>query len=91
MKIVIDLKDSAKTQSFKKDDVLLFDGKKWYVTTKSSLLEDLEKRYNLAVAKIDRKMAELDQKYATFMQQYNEQNAKLLPIIEHLLAEDEEK
>lgn len=89
MKIVIDVKASSKTQGFKKNDVILYDGAQWYVTTAEELCASLEKRYNDIIAKLDQRINELNESYAKFMQKYNEQNEKLLPIIEELLEKDE--
>ena len=90
MKIVIDIKSSSKTQSFNKNDVILYDGKQWYVTTMESLCDNLEKKYNETISKLEKTIYRLEKNYADFLLSYNEQNAKLLPIIEKLLGEDEE-
>ena len=89
--IVIDLKSDSKTLNFKKNDVILYDGKQWYITSKESLLADLEDRCTKVIAKVDQKMHELGEQYSEFLLKYNQQNAKLLPIIENLLEKDEEK
>jgi len=91
MKIVIDVKNGSKTQNFGKNDLIVYDGKQWYVTTVEDLYSHLEKRYNDMIAKMDQKINDIKTSYAEFLLAYNEQNSKLLPIIENLLEKDEEK
>ena len=91
MKIVIDLKNGSKTTKLQKNDVIIYDGKQWYTTSKESLLADIKEECTDMLAKMDRKMIEMRQDYAEFMRQYNETNARLLPILERLLEEDKEK
>jgi hypothetical protein len=86
MKIAIDLKN---TTQLKKDDVILYDGKEWYVINKDVLLRDLNKRCDEFCAKLSQEFNEMKESNAKFMQEYNEQNQKLLPIIEKLLGKDE--
>ena len=90
MKIVLDIKSSSKTQGLNKGDVVMYDGKEWYITSKEELCASLEKKYNEVISKFEKKIYELEKKYSDFLLSYNEQNAKLLPIIEKLLGEDEE-
>lgn len=88
MKLAIDVKNTSK---IKKDDVLIYDGKEWYVMSKEVLLSDLNKRCEDFFAKMSREFIDMKKSYAEFMQKYNEQNQKLLPIIEDMLEKDEEK
>ena len=91
MKIVIDLKSSSKTQGLKKNDILMYDGKEWYITTAEELCATLEKKYNDVISKLEKTIYRLEKNYADFLLSYNEQNAKLIPIFEKLLGEDEEQ
>lgn len=86
MKIVVDVKNTSK---IKKNDVILYDGKEWYVMTKDELMKELETRAFKVLSDVQQTMMKMQQDYATFMQNYNEQNSKLLPILQQLLEKDE--
>lgn len=88
MKIVLDIKPGSKSTNFKKGDMILYDGLKWYVVTKDELMREFEIRHNNAISFYDEKYRELEQKFNEFLREYTEQNSKLLPILEELMRKD---
>ena len=53
MKIGLDVKNISRAIKPKKNDVIIFDGKEWYVTTKKDLFDEYEQ-------KLDEKLKELE-------------------------------
>lgn len=88
MKIILDIKKGSKTTDFKKGDMILYDGLKWYTVTKEELMKEFEIRHNNAISLYDQKYRELEEKFNEFLREYTEQNSKLLPILEELMRKD---
>lgn len=53
MKIALDIKNGSKVLKPTTDNVILFDGEKWYVTTKQDLLNDCYKLVEQANKDLD--------------------------------------
>lgn len=87
MKIVVDVKKTRNSTKFEKDDVIIYDGKDWYVTTKGELFAELEAKVNNAISMYDRKYNELNSRFAELSKEYNEQMSKLIPILKNILEE----
>ena len=67
MEVVIDVKSIPKVMKPTVDDVIVYDGKKWYLTTKDSLLKeanDLVKKANSELARIKEENANFKKEVA---------------------------
>ena len=69
MEVILDIKNIPKVMKPTQDDVIVFDGKKWYLTTKQSLLEDAYK----LIAKAKEELENLKAENESFKNQVNEQ------------------
>lgn len=84
MRIALNIKNGAKTTGFKKNDALIFDGENWYSTNYS----ELEARVTAAIEAYDKKYQEILEKLLKFQEEYESNNAKLIPILEELLRKE---
>ena len=57
IKVGLNIKNSSKAIKPTKGDIVIFDGKDWYVTTK----EDILKEYREKLAEINQKLQEMEQ------------------------------
>ena len=81
MKIGLEIKNISRAMKPKKDDIIIFDGKDWYVTTKKDLFGEYE-------AKLDEKIRILNalvQENATFKQNVSSQMAKLGETVKNFI------
>ena len=66
--IGLKIKNASRAMKPKKGDVIIFDGKEWYITTKEDIFKEYEE-------KVDKKLAEVSQKLieiAKFKQEVSE-------------------
>lgn len=64
MKIGLDVKNPKKAIKPNKSDLIVYDGKEWYVTTKEELYKDLCERLAQKEKELAAKVAECDEKIA---------------------------
>ena len=60
MRIGLDVRNVKRAIKPSKNDVILFDGKEWYVTTKEDLFKEFEERLSKKEKTLDNKIAEVD-------------------------------
>lgn len=84
MKIVVDV---PKT-NFKKNDLLIYDGSKWYTVKKEDLFAEFERKYAEAVTTYDRKYQELEKDFVSFKSEITEQISDLAKIIKNLIVKE---
>ena len=77
MKIAIDVTNTTKKAKPDKDDLLLYDGRKWYITTKKEVFNELENKINEAIVRYSNKYNELALKYAKLEEENREFKAKV--------------
>lgn len=60
MKLVLEVKTNKKAIRPSPDNVILYDGKEWYITTKQDLFKEYDERYKEKLAECDRKIEEMN-------------------------------
>lgn len=60
MKLILDIKNNKKAIRPSKDNVILYDGKEWYITTKQDLFKEYEEYFKKKIAECEGKIQELD-------------------------------
>ena len=75
MKLTLDIKNFKRIIKPTKDDVILFDGKEWYVTTKNDLFEELSRKFDEREMEVENKLNEIKNVIAEF-KQIKVENAK---------------
>lgn len=92
MKIGLDVKNPGKALKPSKGDVMLHDGKQWYVTTKEDLFKEFLLRLETKEKEVDRKLKDCDDKIKEMNEQRKknaEQLIQLGEIIEGLVAKED--
>ena len=69
MEVILDIKNIPKVMNPTQNDIIVFDGKTWYLTTKQDLLEDAYK----LIAKAKEELENLKDENESFKDQVNEQ------------------
>lgn len=75
MKLTLDIKNFKRIIKPTKDDVILFDGKEWYVTTKKDLFEELSRKFDEREIEVENKLSEIKNVIEEF-KQIKVENAK---------------
>ena len=91
MKIGLEIKNPKKAIRPSRNDVILFDGKEWYVTTKEELFKEFEGRLNAKEKELDDKIAECNQKILELkdLKKANaEQILKIASIVEEFISRE---
>lgn len=61
LKVGLEIKNGSKIFKPKKGDVVIFDGKEWYVTTKDDIFKEYQDKVDAKLAEVDIKVAEMEQ------------------------------
>lgn len=69
MKIELEIKNVPKAIAPTKDNIILYDGKQWYITTKQDLFKEYDERFKAKIAACDEKIAEMNQQKADLARQ----------------------
>lgn len=83
MKIVVDVKNIGKMVKPSANNVILYDGKEWYVTTKN----DLFKEFYGILADIKSEVGKLKSENAAFKKDINEKMVKVANLVETSYSE----
>ena len=75
MKIGLEVKNPKKAIRPSQNDIILYDGKQWYVTTKEELFKAFESRLEKKEKELDNKIAECNAKIAE-INELKKQNAE---------------
>ena len=92
MQVVLTVKNSHKVMNPTKDDIILYDGKIWYVTTKEEILKEWKKLLQKADEKIETlevKNEELRQDNQNFRKEVAKQLKDMSDLIEKLFTNKE--
>ena len=60
MKLILDIKNGKKAIKPTKDDIILYNGKEWYIVTKQELFKEYNERFEEAIAECEAKEQEMD-------------------------------
>lgn len=59
VKVGLTIKNGSKVFKPKKGDVIIFDGKDWYVTTKDDIFAEYQEKVNAGLQEVQRELQEL--------------------------------
>ena len=59
MKIGLEIKNASQVFKPKKGDVILFDGKNWYITTKEDIFREYEEKVDSKITEVNNELNEL--------------------------------
>jgi hypothetical protein len=80
MKVVLEVKNTSKIIKPTENDVILYDGKQWFVTTKQILFKDWNKLLN----QCEKKLADLEKQNSDFKREVGLQLKEMTELIQKL-------
>lgn len=60
LKVGLEIKNGSRIFKPKKGDVIIFDGKEWYVTTKDDIFKEYQEKVNAELALVESKVEEME-------------------------------
>ena len=60
LKVGLEIKNGSKIFKPKKGDVVIFDGKEWYVTTKDDIFKEYQDKVDAKLVLVEEKVAEME-------------------------------
>lgn len=81
MKIAIDVKTNKKAIRPSPDNIIIYDGKDWYVTTKKDLFAEYDKKFEDKLEECDVKIKEMKDYQISISKQMLEYNELIKEII----------
>lgn len=98
MKVALDIKNMQKLKTPSENDVIVYDGEKWYVTTKDDILKEtnaLLDEANGTLTAMRKENAEfmesMEKRHSEFVQQTNKEVAELAKLAKDLLSLNNEQ
>ena len=61
MKIALEIKNMKKAIKPSINDIIIYDGKDWYITTKEELFKEYDEKFDEKLAECDHKIAEMNE------------------------------
>ena len=80
MKLGLEIKNSGKAIRPSKNNIILYDGKQWYVTTKDELFKEFKERMDAKEKELDNKIEECNAKISE-MNEAKRKNAEQILTI----------
>lgn len=80
MKVVLEVKNTSKIIKPTENDVILYDGKQWFVTTKQILFKD----WNKLLDQCEKKLADLEKQNSDFKREVGLQLKEMTELIQKL-------
>ena len=93
MKLCLEIKNPQKVIKPSKNNVIMYDGKEWYVTTKEELFKELEGRLDNKEKELENKIAECNAKIAEMNEIKKttaEQILKISKVVREFIAKEGE-
>lgn len=60
VKVGLNIKNGSKIMKSKEGDVIIFDGKDWYVTTKNDIFKEYQEKVDEKLAQVDKKLQQME-------------------------------
>lgn len=60
VKVGLNIKNGSKIMKPKAGDVIVFDGKDWYVTTKDDIFKEYQEKVDGKLAQVDKKLQQIE-------------------------------
>ena len=61
LKVGLEIKNGSRVLKPKKGDIVIFDGKEWYVTTKNDIFREYQEKVDAKIAEVNAKVAEMEE------------------------------
>lgn len=93
MKLILDVKTNRKMINPSVNDLILYNGTEWYITTKQDLFKEYDQHFADKLAELETKKRECDQKMAeldNYKVQLAEQMNEYISLIRELVAKESE-
>lgn len=87
MKIALNIKNMRKAMRPANDDVIVYDGKEWYITTKETLFKEYQDKVDARLVAADAKIAEME----AYKGKISSQIAELAEIIRQFVKLEGDK
>ena len=81
MKVALDVKSNSRLLKPKQDDIIIFDGKSWYITTKAAIFQEYEEKMDAKIAELEQLVQEMEQ----FRREISAQMVTMSEIIERFV------
>ena len=69
MEVAFEVKNMSRAFKPKQDDILIYDGKTWYITTRKELFKEYETHFDEKIAECNEKIREMNETKAEIAQQ----------------------
>ena len=87
MKIALEVNTNKKAIKPSKNDVIIYDGKEWYVTTKEALFKEYEEKVDAKLKEVDREL----QAIQDFKQEVSSQMVEMSKAVKRAILLQEHK
>lgn len=77
MKVALNIKNMKKAIRPSADDVIIYDGKDWYITTKETLFKEYQDKVDTKLAEVNAKVVEME----AYKRETSSQIAELAEVI----------
>ena len=81
VKVGLNIKNGSKIFKPKAGDVVIFDGKDWYVTTKEDIFREYEEKVDSKLAQVDEELKEMEE----FKQEISSQMVEMSETIKKFI------
>ena len=85
MKIVLDVKNASSLKEPRKDQIIIYDGKQWYVTTRQILFEEYEEKIDSKLHELEEKALALEADNKEFKNSVSKDIIKMSEVVEGIL------
>ncbi len=85
MKTVLTIKNLSKMKTLKSDDMVLYDGKNWYVTTKEAIFKEYQEKVDKELAALKKEKDDLKASNDEFQLNVAKQINEMSSLIEQLV------
>ena len=86
MKIALDVTTNRKLLKPSKNDVIIYDGHQWYITTREDIFNEYETRINFLIDALAQKTDELEADNRAFKEQVAQQMIEMSELIASLIS-----
>ena len=84
MKIALEVKNNSKIIKPSKNNVLLYDGKQWYITTKEDIFAEYEARIDKKLRQLDNLIRALEKDNADFKEDVSKDILAISNVVKEL-------
>lgn len=88
MKIMLDVKNASALKKPSQNQIILYDGEKWYVTTRQALFKEYEDIIDEKMDALENKEAELEKNNDEFKKKVAKDILQMSAVIESIYKKD---